>query len=240
MNNLKKPTIRAQMSGCAGDIIYQLPTLLSYEKAILYLRPSPLLHPNLAVALIPLIQIQPYIEECKLYNGERFDLALDEFRLLSGAGYVPLTYAGLDRWHRYYNIAEPWLFNITPRKVSKIIVNRTMRYTGSLDYLSIVNKYKDDISFIGSKEEWEKFCIEFGTVAYFETNTFLEVAEIIMGAKIFIGNQSCPYAIAEGMKTPRLLETSIDMPNCQPTGNNGHSSWDDAEDIEIVEKYLDS
>ena len=227
------------MSGCAGDIIYQLPTLLSYKKAILYLRPSPLLSPDLAVALIPLIQAQPYIEECKLYNGERFDLPLDEFRLLSGAGQIPLTHTGLNRWHRFYNVAKPWLFEIQPRRVSKIIINRTMRYMGSLNYLSIVNKYKDDISFIGSKEEWSKFCREFGTVAYFATNTFLEVAEIIQGAKIFIGNQSCPFAIAEGMKTPRLLETSIDMPNCQPTGIDGYSSWTDTEHLEIVSNYVD-
>ena len=46
-------------------------------------------------------------------------------------------------------------------------------------------------------------------------------ARIIAGSKIFIGNQSTPFAIAEGMKHNRILETDITIPNCQPQSWNG-------------------
>ena len=233
-----KPTIKAMHSGGAGDCVYALPTLLSYGTAELYLNPSQYMQPKLANALIPLIKAQPYIKTCKLFEREKFDLNLDEFRLISGAGHLPITYAALDPWCRYHNLNEPWLFNIEPNHVNDIIINRTLRYRGYLDYGSIVTKFIDKISFIGAQDEYDNFCSDYGDVAYYATTDLLEAAQIIKGSKIFIGNQSVCYAIAEGMKVPRLLESSIDMPNCQPIGEHGYSDWLDMEDVDIVSKYV--
>jgi len=235
---LLKPVIKAMHSGGVGDCIYSLPTLLSYEKAILYLNPSPYMHKGLAEKLIPLISVQPYIEECKLFEKERIDICLDEFRLISGEGYTPITYATLDPWNRYHNLNDKWLFDIEPLYKNDIVINRTLRYRGYMDYRSVVREFKDKILFIGLKDEYDNFCSDYGVVAYYEPTDFLEAARIIKGSKIFIGNQSACYAIAEGMKVPRLLETSIDMPNCQPVGEHGYSTWIDTEDIEIVKKYV--
>lgn len=225
-------------SGGAGDCIYALPTLLSFGKAILYLNISQYLQPPLANALIPLVKKQPYIEDCKLYERERFDLNLDEFRLISGEGFLPITYAVLDPWNRYHNLNDPWLFDVEPKHLNDIIINRTLRYRGYMDYRSVVKDFGELVTFIGLKDEYENFCENFGKVAYYKTTDFLEVASIIKGSKLFIGNQSVCYAIAEGMKVPRLLETSIDMPNCQPVGEHGYSTWIEIDDIEIVKKYV--
>jgi ADP-heptose:LPS heptosyltransferase len=47
---------------------------------------------------------------------------------------------------------------------------------------------------------------------------FLELAELIAGCKLFIGNQSFPYSLAEGLKVPRILELDPADPNVVPTG----------------------
>jgi hypothetical protein len=68
--------------------------------------------------------------------------------------------------------------------------------------------------FVGSPEEHQAFEQSFGSVAYQETESLLQVAELIAESSLFIGNQSCAYAIAEGLKHPRIQETSLEMPDC--------------------------
>jgi hypothetical protein len=41
-----------------------------------------------------------------------------------------------------------------------------------------------------------------GPVPIVATPTLLDVARVIAGCKLFVGNQSCPRAIAEGLKVP--------------------------------------
>jgi len=42
----------------------------------------------------------------------------------------------------------------------------------------------------------------------------LDLAQVISGADLFIGNQSCAYAIAEGLKKRAVLEVCTWLPNC--------------------------
>ena len=56
---------------------------------------------------------------------------------------------------------------------------------------------------------------------FYKVNNFLEMATIIAGSKLFIGNQSFPFSLAEGLKANRLLEVYFQCPNVIPTGNNG-------------------
>lgn len=51
---------------------------------------------------------------------------------------------------------------------------------------------------------------------------FLELAEIIAVCKLFIGNQSFPFSIAEGLKIQRILELSTDIINVVPEGKGGY------------------
>ena len=52
-------------------------------------------------------------------------------------------------------------------------------------------------------------------------NNFLEMAELIKNSKLFIGNQSSAFAIAEGLKVNRILEQSKDILNVYPLGKKG-------------------
>ena len=55
---------------------------------------------------------------------------------------------------------------------------------------------------------------------HYESENFLEIAQIIKSSKMFIGNSSSGYSTAEALKIPRLLEASPDFPVVQPIGNN--------------------
>jgi len=65
-----------------------------------------------------------------------------------------------------------------------------------------------------------------GDVRYVETDTLLQAAEIIRGSECFVGNQSCLYALAEGMKHRALLEVWPGNPNCLFERDNVFHGWD--------------
>jgi hypothetical protein len=50
----------------------------------------------------------------------------------------------------------------------------------------------------------------------------LQMAMLVKSCKLFIGNQSSTYAIAEQLKVPRLLESYQPCPNVIPMGANGY------------------
>ena len=60
------------------------------------------------------------------------------------------------------------------------------------------------------------------------------MAEIIKSCKLFIGNLSFGYTIAEALKTPRLLESYLDFPLVYPNGLNGYEFYFQAH----FEKYV--
>ena len=62
----------------------------------------------------------------------------------------------------------------------------------------------------------------------------LDFASAIRGSKLYIGNQSLGFALAEGMKHPRVLEVYHAMNNCQPQSANGYTHLDDA----VIQSYL--
>ena len=47
------------------------------------------------------------------------------------------------------------------------------------------------------------------------------MAQIMNSSKMFIGNSSVGFDLAEALKVPRLLEASPDFPVMQITGKNG-------------------
>ena len=57
---------------------------------------------------------------------------------------------------------------------------------------------------------------------YKNVSNFLEFAGIIAGCKFFIGNQSFPFAVAEGLKVKRVLEVCFECPNVIPEGKDAY------------------
>jgi len=96
-----------------------------------------------------------------------------------------------------------------------VVVNRTFRYQNPyFPWGEIVKHYKDAIMFVGLKHEYEAFCERWGNVEFRPCRELLEVAELIAACDLFIGNQSCANACAEGMKKNLIQETSMSLPDC--------------------------
>ena len=75
--------------------------------------------------------------------------------------------------------------------------------------------------FIGTEFEHQTFESNFGKIDYYKTDSLYSLAMIINGSKLFIGNQSCPYSLAESMKVNSIQETSVNIPNCIYKRKNG-------------------
>lgn len=110
-----------------------------------------------------------------------------------------------------------WLKGVEPDATmgGRIAINRTIRYTNPyFPWQAIVNHYGDRLVFVGTPDEHARFVDAFGPVDYRRTANMLEVAQIIAGSDLFIGNQSCCNALAEGLKHNLIQETSGSLPDC--------------------------
>mgnify|MGYP003333651752 FL=1 len=169
-----------------------------------------------------LIEAQPYINSVRIWKREPIAWASEGFRPKWHDGVRSL--ADCHAKHAFDtgfiksmpDMSKQWLF-VEPDKnwAGNVIVNRTERYPNdTFNWKAIVEHYGSRIVFIGLPHEHEKFCASFGKVRYRPTVDMLEVAQMIAGSALFIGNQSAAMTIAEGLKHPRIQESCLWLPDC--------------------------
>jgi glycosyltransferase involved in cell wall biosynthesis len=179
--------------------------------------------PERAAILIPLLKIQPYIVDAR-YNdvgygqdGERVTHDLNQFRATmreyprtTNLAWLHLKTFGLPATE----MDRPWLRVDQPLKIpgKPVLVSRSLRYPGTLNWKKVVKAYQDQIAFIGLEDEYLDFCQRFGNVYFYPTRDFLEVARVAAGCALYITNQNGCHAVAEGLKTCIIQESSIDTP----------------------------
>lgn len=169
----------------------------------------------------PLVDAMPYIKECREWkDGDKADWRSENFR----SGYHSRE-QNLVTSHANHGIAnkvipsgvygkEQWI-EVEPTPIAKVIVARSMRYNNQFfPWKKIVDHYSVDIAFVGTQEEYGVFCNLYGKVDYYPTPDLLCVAQAIAGSQLFIGNQSSPMAIAEGLKHNSIQETCLHIPDC--------------------------
>lgn len=183
----------------------------------------------------PLADVQPYINECReRKDGERVDWDSGGFRL---ANLHQRTETLLSAHRRHYLLTRggncgdgmtPWLVCCkSPKTRGRVVVNRTERYRNPhFPWRKIVEFYGSKIVFVGSPHEHSQFCAEFGSVDYLHTFNLLDLAEVIAGSSLFIGNQSVGNAVAEGLKHPMIQETSLEIPDCVFKRDNAQHCYD--------------
>jgi len=176
--------------------------------------------------LKPLVESQDYINSFPKWTGEKITVDLDRIRVMD----VNMPYGHIARWYAYCfpdmycDISKRWLHapasaEIADRVKGKIIVNRTERYPGRFIQYFFLEKYKDRLIFAGLPSEHEKFQKDWNLeIELLQVNNFLELAQAIQFCKFFLGNQSMCFALAEAMKTPRILEACHFVPNVVPVG----------------------
>jgi hypothetical protein len=223
-------------SGHAGDIIYSLPALKALAGShganlLLALKiPLPKLRRNHPLGgvmlddgtyrmLEPLLVAQEYIRSVAVYGGQDVDFDLDCFR----ASPLPLEKVGISRWYFYMfgvvsDLSQPWLrASPDPDFSHTIVIARSFRYRNlSLDY-RFLSEYKN-IVFLGLEDEYNDIKKQVANIEWVRVRDFLHMAQIVAGCRLFIGNQSFPYSLAEALKTPRVLEVDPFTPNVVPAG----------------------
>lgn len=223
-------------SGNAGDIIYSLPATiaLSNNKSIHYYmnvgqkghygkKPHPLgglmLNEKMADMLKPLLLSQSYITSCGQYRDQPIDFDLDIIRSYP----FPLNRGNISRWYFYLfavnaDLSKPWLTVEADRSWNEyMVISRSQRYQAPGISYSFLKKYGKKI-FVGVEAEWREMKEQLPGIEYRPVNDFLELAKMIAGSRLFIGNQSFPFSIAEALKTQRLLEVYHLCPNVNVEG----------------------
>lgn len=113
----------------------------------------------------------------------------------------------------------PWL-EVEPLELPTgrdIVVARSLRYNNlRFPWAELTQRLSHRMCFVGLDDEYEAWLKVAGRVELprLATKTLLEAARYIASAKLFIGNQSCPFALAEGLKRPAVQETWDHDPNC--------------------------
>ena len=176
------------------------------------------------------MEAQDYITEFSVMDPVRTEIThnLDRFRP-PFVGH-PTNY--IDLYADIFNLkttpennriihVEPWLTVPKRRFVEDrpVVINRTSRWLPHdlpehWDHWKNNKKWEDHSIFVGLESEYVSFMRTTGwTLPWQKTESMLELAEYIAGAKCFIGNQSVAYALAVGLGVPDIrCEYRRDMP----------------------------
>ena len=100
--------------------------------------------------------------------------------------------------------------------LSEAVISRSLRYHNPLfPWKEVLARYGRDAVFVGHPEEHRAFTADYGPVPLRTCRDLLEVAQVIKGSWLFIGNQSAPAAIALGCGVRTIMETVCDSyDNC--------------------------
>lgn len=228
---IKKPQASFYHSGDLGDIVYSLPTVISLGGGAYYVGPDNrsghgtrvIMNQQRAASIVPLLESQPFISEASFRGSMPTGVIdLNDFRkdLIKSPGldFTPgynLARVVLRRWSLpMENDLTPWL-TAEPNPKAKVLVSRSERYhEPKFRWELVIEKYRADLAFVGTPSEYHQFCSYFGKVPYLPTKDLLELAQLISGCDLFVGNQSCPYSIAVGLGKAAVLEVCSFVPNC--------------------------
>ena len=239
---INKKEISFLHSGHIGDIINVLPILKEISKTHkckLFIElnlPAPVqynshpggkfyLNKKIYNMLYPLLKTQPYIETIDIFNDQKIDINFNLIRelpinLLFDNARYGFHIAGIqvDLSKKFLDVEEH------PSLKNKIIILRSLRYQNPFISYSFLEKYENPY-YIGTLEEYKNLKKDLKNLEYYECKDFLEMASIIKSSKILIGNSSLGIDIADGLKTPRLLEASPYFPARQIHGERGYDFY---------------
>ncbi len=225
-------------SGHLGDVIYSLSFVKQMNEPVDYYlgfdrvsttpnHPSGkyTMNESSYAYILPLLEHQDYIGEVYKHRNQNIDYDLDLFR---DKGFSLGAY-DLRKWYELVypvasvDISEPAIkcdLPVLEYLSDKIVINLSLRYRNQqIDY-SKLKQFESQIVFVGLDNEYIIFqAMSKLNVKKLHVKDALHMAQIIKSCKIFIGNQSSSFAIAEQMKTPRALELFNGSPNVIVTNN---------------------
>lgn len=214
-------------TGKIGDVIYALPAIMEdlrhkrLPTAHLFLYDDYAtteghMDQDLVANVAPLLLNQAYIAgvsfsprpvQCHLTGWRSW---MGRYDTIVGAHLVTLGHGDADVF------SEPWI-KVEGRRVKQVIFNLTARWKDhqAFPWEMVAKRFADCSGFVGTQEEHEDFLRLTNTeIPRLRTRNLLDLAQIIAGADLFVGNQSSPFALAAAMRVPRLLDASSAYDNC--------------------------
>ena len=251
--NTAGPLVSGIHSGNAGDLIYSLPAVraagIRHLILNVYQDPSPLrkLTESAARALAPLLLAQDYLDRVTIVAAGvplesvdphciDVDYILDRFRK-EDAEHLHLIYAHAKALQVEIDPNLPFLqIPDGTGAGAEVVLALTPRYRNLSDELvRDLALYFDDILILAIPEEWRTVAGIPGRIR--QCADFLEMAQLIQQAGIFIGSPSLASAIAEGLKAPRIIDLPVDLPNAFPLGPKGYVLPEGHEEfVDIVQR----
>jgi hypothetical protein len=218
-------------SGDLGDIIAALPAIRALGGGKIQIGHQPGVGNREAMkgarfdALLPLLLAQDYITDVE-YSDEQNDSSVNVATFRHDA----IRGESLAHWQaRHLGVeisTEPWLTVAPVEHHGKVVIARSERYHNQFfPWSSLVHMHRGNVVFVGLDHEHKRFQKTTGAIVPFHrTQDLLELAQLIAGASLFIGNQSLPFWIAAGLGIPLIQETwehdqnsIIERPNAQYT-----------------------
>jgi hypothetical protein len=223
-------------AGDIGDALFGLWIVKALGGGILHLGPNVNLpaglNPRDGITgkafqfMAPLLHAQPYVRDLHWTNTvPKVDYDLNEFRLFwrhrlddsliecpIGDRPASLFWMHLARFgFSACNESEPWL-TVEPKKIDghPVIIHRSFRARNdAFNWRRVLESYGSLPLFLGLKNEHDDFERRFGQVEFYHVEDSLEMAQILAGCRLFVGNTSCPHTIAEALKIPIIEETRV-------------------------------
>ena len=199
-------------SGATGDVIYAMPTIKALGGGVFNVN----LPDDLYNTVLPLLESQEYIYEVKKgreFVGNVFNL--DKFRNNND---LHLTHLVQLHLQSFDIIDETWKqgwLKVEPIKSNNSFINITPRYISlTTDWIKEINFLKDNsdnVYFIGLESEYEPYK---HLIERYEIRDYLELAQLLAGAKYVSGNQSSFMAVAQGIGRDYRMSQAEGHTNC--------------------------
>lgn len=252
-------------SGEIGDLLYGLKAISRVPIANLFLNndlrvefdPNTelLANPNKPLTyreyifIRELLEKQPYLNEIIFGNPVYIDYNLNNFRK------EIFTHPHLNFSDLSVNVCKfvvdsndaytPWLYCNIKKEYPITVIRVPKRTHAAFPWKQIVQKYHNDIIFLGTQSEYHSFVEYTGKlVAWKEYTNLLSICEVINGAKLHIGNSTSISVCAEALKKPIIFEneqTSNDIryPIHQFHRKNRFNIDADTTNVDIIMEKID-
>jgi len=234
-------------SGALGDIVYSLPAIYSIldlyrgGSAAIYIPEDKATFHGPAVShpggkfmmnqglfdfIKPLLARQPRIDG--IYFVPQSEISENAINLdIIRSGLINVAAGNIkDYYFKAFGLAtrdsKPWLQcdPIDEANAVDIVIGRSTRYLNQGINYSQLAELNMSIGFIGSEREFQVFADRFPIdgIKRIPVRDADEACRLIQSCKLYIGNQSLFFAIAEGLQCNRILESFELVPNVVPQG----------------------